>query len=215
MTGGEQEDLEMVADGGSCAFPPCGCGTTARVASARTRGSGQKFNGITDIPAGVAVAAVQDAGDCVVVTFAPDQHRAAFSRRWLAEHPLDGYGDGDGRTEDDKELWRPADLAGRLPAIPWPRYLSEPAAWTRALDAVLRLGFVLLHDVPAEPGMVLEVAASFGYVRETNSAGCSTSGSSRRREIWPSPAARSGRIPTTRTAIRCRPCSCCTACAPR
>jgi gamma-butyrobetaine dioxygenase len=36
------------------------------------------------------------------------------------------------------------------------------------LDAVLRWGFVLLHDVPAEPGMVLEVAASFGFVRETN-----------------------------------------------
>jgi len=33
---------------------------------------------------------------------------------------------------------------------------------------VLRWGFVLLHDVPAEPGLVLEVAASFGFVRETN-----------------------------------------------
>jgi gamma-butyrobetaine dioxygenase len=33
---------------------------------------------------------------------------------------------------------------------------------------VLRLGFVLLRDVPAEPGTVLDVAASFGYVRETN-----------------------------------------------
>ena len=33
---------------------------------------------------------------------------------------------------------------------------------------MLRLGFVLLSDVPAEPGRVLDVAASFGYVRETN-----------------------------------------------
>ena len=33
---------------------------------------------------------------------------------------------------------------------------------------MLRRGFVLLHDVPAEPGMVLQVAASFGFVRETN-----------------------------------------------
>jgi gamma-butyrobetaine dioxygenase len=33
---------------------------------------------------------------------------------------------------------------------------------------VLRWGFVLLRDVPAEPGTVLEVAASFGFVRETN-----------------------------------------------
>jgi gamma-butyrobetaine dioxygenase len=33
---------------------------------------------------------------------------------------------------------------------------------------VLRLGFVLLRDVPAGPGTVLDVAASFGYVRQTN-----------------------------------------------
>jgi len=92
-------------------------------------------------------------------------------RRWLAGHALDGYGDGDGRTEDDKELWRPADLdtdRGPGPQASWPRYLAEPADRARALDAVLRWGFVLLHDVPAEPGMVLEVAASFGFVRETN-----------------------------------------------
>ena len=72
---------------------------------------------------------------------------------------------GDGRTEDDKELWLPGDLAG-LPAMSWPSYLAGGKA--EALEAVLRVGFVLLSGVPAEPGRVLEVAASFGYVRETN-----------------------------------------------
>src|SRR5438034_10768077 len=72
---------------------------------------------------------------------------------------------GDGRTEDDKELWLPGDLAG-LPAMSWPSYLAGGKA--EALEAVLRLGFVLLSGVPGEPGRVLEVAASFGYVRETN-----------------------------------------------
>jgi gamma-butyrobetaine dioxygenase len=104
------------------------------------------------------------------VTYAPDGHRSVFFRSWLAAHALDdgddGH-DGDGRTEDDKELWLPADL-DRLPEASWPGYLSEPADRASALDAVLRRGFVLLHDVPAQPGMVLEVAASFGFVRETN-----------------------------------------------
>ncbi len=166
---GKQGDLELVADGRKLRFPAVWLRDNCPCPECLDPGSGQKFNDITDIPAEVTVAAVQAAGDGVVVTFAPDQHRSAFSRRWLAEHALDGYGDGGGgRTEDDRELWRPEDLAGRLPAITWPRYLSEPADRARALDAVLRLGFVLLHDVPAEPGMVLEVAASFGYVRETN-----------------------------------------------
>ena len=55
-----------------------------------------------------------------------------------------------------------------MPEASWPRYLAEPAERIRCLAAVLRQGFVLLHDVPAEPGMVLDVAASFGYVRQTN-----------------------------------------------
>ena len=36
------------------------------------------------------------------------------------------------------------------------------------LDAVVRYGCALLRGVPVTPGMVLEVAATFGYVRETN-----------------------------------------------
>jgi gamma-butyrobetaine dioxygenase len=125
------------------------------------------------------ITAIEEAGESVVVRYAPDQHRSGFSRRWLAEHALDGYRDDDGRTEDDKELWVPADLASGIgggpgptrtqgPQASWPRYLAEPASRARALDAVLRWGFLSLHDVPAEPGMVLEVAASFGFVRETN-----------------------------------------------
>ena len=129
------------------------------------RQSGQKLKDITDIPNGLAITRTEDAGESVLVTFAPDQHRSAFPRSWLEEHALDGERDGDGRTEDDKELWLPADLDG-LPAMSWPSYLAGGKA--TALEAMLRLGFFLLSGVPAEPGRVLEVAASFGYVRETN-----------------------------------------------
>ncbi len=56
----------------------------------------------------------------MAVTFAPDQHRSVFARSWLAAHALNGYDDGDGRTEDDKELWLPTDLAGRRPEVRTP-----------------------------------------------------------------------------------------------
>ncbi len=162
------EALELVVDGQKLRFPAVWLRDNCRCAQCVDPGSGQKYNDITDIPADLVIAATHDAGSSVVVTYAPGQHRSAFSRRWLAEHALDRYGDGDGRTEDDKELWLPADLAGEYPRASWPRYLAEPAVLARALDAVLRVGFVLLHDVPAEPGMVLEAAASFGFVRQTN-----------------------------------------------
>jgi gamma-butyrobetaine dioxygenase len=102
------------------------------------------------------------------VTFAPDQHRSAFPRTWLEDHALGHGADGDGRTEDDKELWLPADLGPEtgLPAMSWSSYLAGGKA--EALEAVLRVGFVLLSGLTAVPGRVLEVAASFGYVRETN-----------------------------------------------
>jgi gamma-butyrobetaine dioxygenase len=127
------------------------------------------------MPNGVAITRTHQSSDSVGVTFAPDQHRSEFSRSWLAANaPADGSASderGDERTEDAKELWLAADLdpaAGRFPAVAWPRYLDEPAERIRVLEAVKRLGFVLLRDVPPGPGRVLEVAASFGFVRETN-----------------------------------------------
>jgi DUF971 family protein len=165
-------DLELVADGRTLRFPAVWLRDNCPCGQCRDPGAGQKLIDATGIPNGLAITLIEDAGQSVRVTFGPGQHRSVFSRAWLAAHALDGDGgadgdgaaDGDGRTEDDKELWLPADLD--LPAMSWPRYLA--GGKPQALQAVLRLGFVLLRDVPAEPGRVLDVAASFGYVRETN-----------------------------------------------
>ena len=172
MTGA---DLELTASGRRLRFPAVWLRDNCPCTECQDPGSGQKLRDITEIPNDLGVAASENAGESVLVTFAPDGHRSAFSRSWLAGHALDGYADSDGRTEDDKDLWLAADLAPRNPGIrpnvpqaSWPRYLDRPADRIRALEDVLRRGFVLLHDVPAEPGMVLEVAASFGFVRETN-----------------------------------------------
>jgi len=171
LTSQNDGDLELGSGGHTLRFPAIWLRDNCPCAQCLDPGSGQKLKDITELPPGLAVSAVQDTGESVVVTYAPDGHRSAFSRSWLAAHAPGAGHDRDGRTEDDKELWRPADLdpaAGRLPEASWPCYLAEPAERARALDAVLRWGFVLLRDVPAEPGLVLEVAASFGFVRETN-----------------------------------------------
>ena len=174
LTSQNEKNLELEADGHMLRFPAVWLRDNCPCAECLDPVSGQKLKDITELPDDVAVGAVStagDAGESIVVTFAPDRHRSVFLRSWLAAHALDGHDasghDGGGRTEDDKELWLPADL-DRLPAASWPGYLGEPADRASALHAVLRRGFVLLHDVPAEPGMVLEVAASFGFVRETN-----------------------------------------------
>ena len=55
-----------------------------------------------------------------------------------------------------------------MPEGDWNRFRSDPGHRVDCLDAMQRTGFTLLRGVPATPGTVLEVAAAFGYVRETN-----------------------------------------------
>ena len=142
MTSQNDKGLELEANGDMLRFPAVWLRDNCPCAECVDPVTGQKLKDITDIPNGLAVTAAEDTGASVVVTFAPDQHRSVFVRSWLAAHALDTDDDRDERTEDGKELWLPA-----------------------GLDAVLRRGFVLLRDVPAEPGLVLQVAASFGFVR--------------------------------------------------
>ena len=119
-------DLELAADGRRLRFPAVWLRDNCPCAECTDPHSRQKFLDITDIDGDLVVAATEEAGESVVVTYAPDQHRSVFSRAWLAGHALDAYGDGDGRTEDDKELWLAADLVwaarsgarGELAAVP-------------------------------------------------------------------------------------------------
>jgi gamma-butyrobetaine dioxygenase len=150
----------------------CPCGTC------RDPGSGQRLVTITDLPADVTVADVRAPGAVVEVVFGPDGHQAVFDPHWLARYgepddPPAGAGaaaggQDDGRAEDAKRLWAAADLGGEPPGGWWPRYLADPAHRHSCLSAVLAQGLVVLHDVPCEPGAVLAVARSLGYVRETN-----------------------------------------------
>jgi gamma-butyrobetaine dioxygenase len=146
----------------------CGCG------DCRDSRNGQKLFQITDLPATLAVGsqrAVTVDGQAVhEVRWLPDGHLSHYSYTWLTahaphEHPLT---DGDGRTEDAKRLWTAADFADGLPEAGWQAYRDDPAETARILDAVADLGFALLRSVPPRSGQVLEVAETFGFVRETN-----------------------------------------------
>ncbi|MEY9931020.1 gamma-butyrobetaine hydroxylase [Catenulispora sp. GP43] len=137
-------------------------------------GSGQKLYGITDLPPDIRIRAVEQTEDAVTVEFEPDGHRSRFAGDWLASRRLDGPASGSGsapaddRTEDAKQLWQAADLAGSMPTEMWPAFQADPARRAAGLEALRRLGFVLLRGVPVTDRAVLGVAESFGYVRRTN-----------------------------------------------
>ena len=76
--------LELQADGHLLRFPAVWLRDNCPCADCLDPVSGQKLKDITELPDGLAVSAAEDAGDAVIVTYAPDGHRSAFSRAWLA-----------------------------------------------------------------------------------------------------------------------------------
>jgi gamma-butyrobetaine dioxygenase len=143
----------------------CGC------AHCRDPRSGQKLFQITDLPADLAIGSEQvtetGRGPAYEVRWRPDGHRSCYTWAWLSAGSAQAGGDE--RTEDAKQLWTAGYFARRpLPAAAWAAYAGDDAERLRILDAVARLGFALLHAVPAVAGQVLAVAQTFGFVRETN-----------------------------------------------
>jgi gamma-butyrobetaine dioxygenase len=136
----------------NCACPTC-----------RDPISGQKLFGVEDQPADLTVESVSQSGGVVTIHFGPDGHRGIIA---LAD--LRGPGEPDPRTEDAKRLWSAATVDLATASGSWPRFTADPAHRKQCLESVLRLGFVLLRDVPVEEGAVLDVARGFGFVRETN-----------------------------------------------
>ncbi|MCX4509684.1 MULTISPECIES: 2-trimethylaminoethylphosphonate dioxygenase [Streptomyces] len=155
--------------------PPLWLRDNCPCSGCRNPRNGQKLFQITELPAALAVGSVQDTttadGDPArEVVWAPDGHRSVYPDAWLDAHlPGTALAPGDGRTEDDKDLWDVAGLTGRgFPEADWAAYTTDDAVRAAALDSVLRLGFVLLRGVPVRDRQVLDVARTFGYVRETN-----------------------------------------------
>jgi gamma-butyrobetaine dioxygenase len=65
-------------------------------------------------------------------------------------------------------LWQAADLADAVPSARWDDFANDQEARAACLESLLTVGFTLLRDVPVRDRAVVEVAETFGYVRETN-----------------------------------------------
>ena len=126
-----------------------------RCAECRDVLSGQKLFDLAESPAVLEI--VESLGHVTVVF--EDGHRSVLDRAWLAAPAPDGH-----RDESSKDLWSDTEIV----SASWLAYLDDDAERLRCLDSLLRNGFVRLRGVPTRPGTVLEVAETFGFVRETN-----------------------------------------------
>jgi hypothetical protein len=150
------------------AFPAAWLRDNCDCPQCRDSRNGQKLFQITDLPDRLAIGSERmverDGGTVWEVRWRPDGHVSRYARDWL-----DAAGDADDRTEDAKELWAADHFGdGQLPEAHWEDYQRDDAERLRVLDAVARLGFALVREVPVHDGQVLAVARMFGFVRETN-----------------------------------------------
>lgn len=128
--------------------------------------SGQRLSSLRDLAPELSVDAAEESEDGISVRFSPDGHIATYPRDWLLQQVRNP--EGDGRSESDKRRWQASDLAGSMPVMAWARYAQDPSARLQLLEQVVLLGFAILRGTPTVEGTVLEVARTFGYVRETN-----------------------------------------------
>lgn len=153
------------ASTGAASLDPAWLRDNCQCPACRDPVSGQRLISITDQAPGVTVTSIVESAGGARVTFWPDGHQAVFTRTWLSEATAATV---DPRTEDAKRLWSAADFTTGAPATAWPDYQASQQVRLDCLRRLLSDGFLLLTGVPAEPGAVLEVAATLGYVRETN-----------------------------------------------
>ena len=134
----------------------------------RSPGNGQRLITLADIPADTRIAAASPDGDGLSVTFAPEGKTVWFPGEWLRANAYDRHGSREpGWLAAGVETWDAA-MNSDVPSAPLEAVRASSARRRDWLCAVRCYGFAKLTGGPAESGALLQVAALFGYVRETN-----------------------------------------------
>jgi gamma-butyrobetaine dioxygenase len=134
----------------------------------RSAGNAQRLITLSDIPPDTTIADATIAADTVSVRFAPEDKQVEFPGQWLRDHAYDvNAGRARGWTAPDIETWDGefdvVSVTGIHKAVQ-----HDAMALKNWLSGVRRHGFAKLTGGPVESGALVEVAALFGYVRETN-----------------------------------------------
>lgn len=135
----------------------------------RSPTNGQRLRTVGDIAVGtiIANATVSSTGD-IQLTFEPDSHTTVFPATWLAARIYDTQAlQAPGWTASAVELWDRS-FASDIPKITYAKAAMQSHECANWLRAVETYGFAVMSDCPTQDGTLLDVAALFGYVRETN-----------------------------------------------
>lgn len=157
------------ADGHTSRFHAIWLRDNALDEETRAPGSGQRLITVSDIPCNTRIADARIDGEgALSVRFYPDDKAVSFPLEWLARNSYDRDNKRKpGWLPDHVELWD-SGLNSTVPTADFESAKAGPNALRRWLADVRRFGFAKLTGGPLESGSLMQVAALFGYVRETN-----------------------------------------------
>jgi gamma-butyrobetaine dioxygenase len=140
----------------------------AQDAVTRSAGNGQRLITLLDIPHDTRIADADWSEGRLQVRFEPEGKVVAFDADWLAEHSYDRPETREtGWTGDTITRWD-AGLSDTVPVARYDDVRSNAVARLNWLRTIRRYGFARLAGLPTTDGVPAEIAALFGYVRETN-----------------------------------------------
>ena len=164
--------LEVRLGGAAHRFHAVWLRDNAQDAATRSPINGQRLITLLDIPAATRIADARWAGERLHLRFEPEGVVIDYGADWLLAHAYDRpQRAARGWTGPDIHRWDAA-TARELPVQAYDAVRIDAAERRRWLACVRRYGFARLAGVPTEPGVVCDVAALFGYVRETNYGRC-------------------------------------------
>ncbi|MCE2518174.1 MAG: TauD/TfdA family dioxygenase [Alphaproteobacteria bacterium] len=158
--------ITLSSSGGDMRFHAMWMRDNAPDADTRSAVNGQRLITLNDIPADVAITDAGLDGDQVLVTFSDRPHAVAYDAAWLAQHCYD-------MPSSHPPIWINPELTtwqggARVPAADYKDVMTDDAAKLDWLEGLHRFGVAKLDGGPIESGALMDVAAIFGYVRETN-----------------------------------------------
>ncbi|WP_420382581.1 2-trimethylaminoethylphosphonate dioxygenase [Novosphingobium sp.] len=158
--------LRIEIDGEARRFHAIWLRDNAMDAQTRSTTNGQRLITLLDIPADITIASAEWAGDRLRVCFAPEGKVVDFAADWLAAHAYDTpQTRASGWTKPGITRW---DASATVCSARYGDICGNDAERLRWLTAIREYGVARLTGVPTTDGVPAEIAAQFGYVRETN-----------------------------------------------
>ena len=127
---------------------------------------GTRYYELGDIPQNLAVSAQMQDG-LIQLTWRHDGHVTQYDPSWLRAHC---YSSAEERTarRHRPQTWTATEMQGNVPSIDYIKAQDDMAEKLKLFDAVRTYGICMVDNVPAKVEATEELAALFGFVRETH-----------------------------------------------